>query len=79
MGEDGPGDDGGGGVGVVGLDEGGDVVGGEDFEGGLLGGIGKGVGVLAHEEGAGDGVEFAVIDDGLGDGEDVGFGECVVT
>ena len=54
VGEDGVGERGGGGVGEVVVDDGVDVVGGEDFEGGGEGGLGEGVGVLGEEEGAGD-------------------------
>ena len=71
VGEDGVGERGGGGVGEVVVDDGFDVVGGEDFEGGGEGGLGEGVGVLREEERAGDVFGGAVLDDGLGDGGDV--------
>ncbi len=71
MGEDGVGEGGGGGVAEVLVDDGFDVVGGEDLEGGGEGGLGEGVGVLREEEGAGGVLGGAVLDDGLGDGGDV--------
>ena len=70
-GEDGVGEGGGGGVAEVLVDDGFDVVGGEDFEGGGEGGFGEGVGVFGEEEGAGGVLGGAVFDDGLGDGGDV--------
>ena len=76
--EDGVGEDGGGGVAELVVDEDGDVVGREDFEGGGEGGLGEGVGVLGEEEGAGGVLGGAVLDDGLGDGEDVRVVEAVV-
>ena len=69
--EDGVGEDGGGGVAEVFVDDGFDVVGGEDFEGCDEGGFGEGVGVFGEEEGAGGVLGGAVLDDGLGDGGDV--------
>ena len=75
VGQDGVGDDGGGGEAIVVLDDGVDVVGDEDFEGGLLSRARERVGVLAHEEGAGDVVGGAVLADGLRDGGNVGLGE----
>ncbi len=71
VGEDGVREGGGGGVAEVVVDEGFDVVGGEDLEGGGEGGLGEGVGVFGEEEGAGGVLGGAVFDDGLGDGGDV--------
>src|SRR5882757_5951420 len=62
---------GGGGVAEMLVDDGFDVVGGEDFERGGEGGFGEGVGVFGEEEGAGGVLGGAVLDDGLGDGGDV--------
>src|SRR5258708_30766226 len=53
------------------VDDGFDVVGGEDLEGGGEGGLGEGVSVFGEEEGAGGVLGGAVLDDGLGDGGDV--------
>ena len=70
-GEDGVGEDGGGGVTEVLVDEDFDVVGGEDFERSNEGGFGEGVGVFGEEDGAESVLGGAVLDDGLGDGGDV--------
>ena len=71
VGEDGVGEGGGGGVAEMLVDDGLDVVGGEDFEGGGEGGLGEGVGVFGEEEWAECVLGGAVLDDGLGDGGDV--------
>jgi hypothetical protein len=73
--EDCVGEDGDGGIFTVGSDDGFDAVGGENFEGGVVGGDVDGVGVFRQENGAGDFLSGAVFANGLGDGEDVGFGE----
>ena len=56
----------------------GDAVGGQDFEGGLLGRAGEGVRVLAHVNRAGDALSRTIFADRLRDGEDVGLGEGAV-
>src|SRR6185437_9306363 len=71
MGEDSVGEDGGGSVAETLVDHDFDVVGGEDFEGGGEGGLGKGVGIFGKKEWAESVLRGAVIDDGLGDGGDV--------
>jgi len=70
-GEDGVGEGGGGGVTEMLVDDGFDVIGGEDFEGGGEGGFGEAVGVFGEEERAGGVLGGTVLDDGLGDGGDV--------
>jgi hypothetical protein len=71
VGEDGVGEDGGGGVAEVLVDDGFDVVGGEDLEGSGEGWLGEGVGVFGEEEGPCGVLSGAVFDDGLSDGGDV--------
>ena len=74
--QDGVGNAGGGGVAVAGLHHGDHAVGGKHFKGGAPCGFGKGVGVFAEEERAGDAFGLAHVAHGLRDGKDVGLVEA---
>src|SRR4029450_1174171 len=76
--EDGPRDDGGRRDAAIALDDGVDAVRRQHLEGGTLGGLGQGVGVLAHVERPLDAVAAPVVADGLRDRRDVGLGEGAV-
>ena len=76
--EDRPGDDGRRRDPVIPLNDGFDVVGGEDFQRAALGGAGQGMRVLAHEQHAVGAVRPPEIADRLGYGEDVRLGERAV-
>ncbi len=60
---------------VILLNDGLDVIGGQDFERGALRRSGQRVGVLAHVERAVGSLAAPVVADGLGDGQDVRLGE----
>ena len=78
VGKNGVGDDGGGGVAAILVDHHGHAIGGENLQRGLFGRDGERVGILAHEERAGDALLGAVFADGLRNGHDVVFGKAGV-